>query len=118
MKYSPGPYDAAKCAAACTATTGYNSRHPRPDGTYDPCVRFFPLRSRSPSFPPLSVFLVVKNSPYSNICMFLQTELLQRILHPNQRRPRRDLLLLLHPVLGQRVRDQPGPDPRHEGICC
>ena len=40
VKYFPGLYDAGKCAAACSANTAYNSRHPRADGTYDVC-KFF-----------------------------------------------------------------------------
>lgn len=40
VKYFPGLYDAGKCAAACSANTAYNSRHPRADGTYDKCVFF------------------------------------------------------------------------------
>ncbi|KAI4140816.1 MAG: hypothetical protein L6R39_005649 [Caloplaca ligustica] len=40
QKYFPGVYDAGKCAAACKATTAYDSRHPRSDGTYDACQFF------------------------------------------------------------------------------
>lgn len=46
------------------------------------------------------------------------TELRRRVLHSNRRRPRRHLLCLVHPGLGQRVCDQPGPSPRHEELCC
>ncbi|KAL8963572.1 MAG: hypothetical protein Q9183_004995, partial [Haloplaca sp. 2 TL-2023] len=40
QKFFAGIYDAGKCAGACQATTGYNSRHPRADGSYDTCQFF------------------------------------------------------------------------------
>ncbi|KAI4190007.1 MAG: hypothetical protein LQ346_005005 [Caloplaca aetnensis] len=40
QKYFPGVYDAGKCAGACQATTAYDKRHPRSDGTYDACQFF------------------------------------------------------------------------------
>ncbi|KAL8973017.1 MAG: hypothetical protein Q9183_000224 [Haloplaca sp. 2 TL-2023] len=33
-------YDPSVCAAACNAQTGYNSRHPNADGTYETCSFF------------------------------------------------------------------------------
>ncbi|KAF9874534.1 cytochrome p450 [Colletotrichum karsti] len=40
VKFFPGPYDPAQCAAACQATTQYDHDHPRQDGTYDACNFF------------------------------------------------------------------------------
>ena len=40
MKFFPNAYDPGQCAAACQATTGYDTRHPRADGTYDACNFF------------------------------------------------------------------------------
>ncbi|KAH0423407.1 hypothetical protein CcaCcLH18_12189 [Colletotrichum camelliae] len=39
-KWYTGPYNPGQCASACQATTAYNSRHPRSDGTYDTCSFF------------------------------------------------------------------------------
>jgi len=39
-KYYPGIYDPSQCAASCQATTAYDRRHPRSDGTYDACNFF------------------------------------------------------------------------------
>lgn len=98
MKYSAGLYDAGKCTAACNATTSYDSRHPRPDGSYDACV-----------CPPLSLFRFRSNRLTS-------TELRQRILHPHRRRPGRYLLLYVLPALDPRLRHQLGTNPRHEEV--
>ncbi|KAL8738547.1 MAG: hypothetical protein Q9190_007986 [Brigantiaea leucoxantha] len=40
QKFFPGVYDAGLCAGACQATTAYDHRHPRSDGTYDACQFF------------------------------------------------------------------------------
>ncbi|KAL8652841.1 MAG: hypothetical protein Q9226_004093 [Calogaya cf. arnoldii] len=37
QKFFAGVFDAGQCSGACTATTAYNKRHPRADGTYDAC---------------------------------------------------------------------------------
>ncbi|KAK6004336.1 hypothetical protein QM012_008198 [Aureobasidium pullulans] len=39
-RYYPGPYDPSQCASACVATNQYSHKHPRSDGTYDPCNFF------------------------------------------------------------------------------
>ncbi|KAG9698233.1 hypothetical protein KCU95_g1526, partial [Aureobasidium melanogenum] len=39
-RYYPGPYDPSQCASACIATNQYSHKHPRSDGTYDPCNFF------------------------------------------------------------------------------
>ena len=40
MRFFPGPYDPNVFAAACQATTSYDSKHPRGDGSYDACNFF------------------------------------------------------------------------------
>ncbi|KEQ59146.1 uncharacterized protein M437DRAFT_57857 [Aureobasidium melanogenum CBS 110374] len=39
-RYYPGAYDPSQCASACIATNQYSHKHPRSDGTYDPCNFF------------------------------------------------------------------------------
>ncbi|KAL9045337.1 MAG: hypothetical protein Q9214_001602 [Letrouitia sp. 1 TL-2023] len=61
QKFFAGPYDAGKCSGACQATTSYNKRHPRADGTYDAC-NFY------------NVYLLSKNNvPEGTYCSFYST---------------------------------------------
>jgi hypothetical protein len=39
-RWYTGPYDPSQCASACLATNQYSHKHPRSDGTYDPCNFF------------------------------------------------------------------------------
>ena len=39
-RWYTGPYDPDQCASACIATNQYSHKHPRSDGTYDPCNFF------------------------------------------------------------------------------
>lgn len=36
-RYYTGAYNPAQCIQACTGTNAYSQKHPRSDGTYDPC---------------------------------------------------------------------------------
>ncbi|CAI0643152.1 unnamed protein product [Colletotrichum noveboracense] len=67
-KYYPGPFDPSQCAAACLATTAYDKKHPKSDGTYDACNFFNAYvlsKNGAPQGTYCSMYTVVWDKKYS-----------------------------------------------------
>ncbi|KAL0930602.1 uncharacterized protein CTRU02_214677 [Colletotrichum truncatum] len=64
VKYYAGVYDPGLCAAACKATTAYDRRHPRADGTYDAC-NFFNSYVLSENGVPQGTYCSMYTKPWS-----------------------------------------------------
>ncbi|KAI8158648.1 putative sterigmatocystin biosynthesis P450 monooxygenase stcS [Colletotrichum sp. SAR 10_70] len=67
-KYYPGPFNPGQCASACQATTTYDKKHPRSDGTYDACNFFNAYvlsKNGAPQGTYCSMYTVVWDKKYS-----------------------------------------------------
>ena len=89
MKYYPGIYNPAQCAAACQATTAYDMKHAPASGKYDACV------SRMLLYSPLVLTLMCRTS--STPMCFLSTTLPKVLTAPCTRELGIGVML---PILG------------------
>jgi hypothetical protein len=91
--------DMRSCTAACTAQTQYNSRHPKSDCTYNPCVRISPVVVTSTE---------QHLTPPPDICQWLR---------PLQERcSAGPVLFYVQPVLGPFIRQEHRPIPRQRPL--
>lgn len=91
--------DMRSCTAACTAQTQYNSRHPKSDCTYNPCVRISPV--------------VVMSTEQQ---LTLSPDIRQWLRPLQERYSAGPVLFDVQPVLGPVIRQEHRPIPRQRPL--